>query len=153
MPRTDQGSRLINAPMSSVFAALVDRAALETWLPPVGMTGRFEHFDPTPGGSYRLVLTYADPSASAGKTTTDSDIMDVRFVDIVTDDIVVQTVDFDADGPEFAGTMTMTWSVREEAGGTRVEVIADGVPDGISAEDHTEGLASSLENLANHTES
>ncbi len=28
------------------------------------MTGRFEHFDARPGGSYRLVLAYADASAA-----------------------------------------------------------------------------------------
>jgi hypothetical protein len=42
--------------------ALVDPDALTAWLPPNGMTGRFERFDARPGGSYRLVLTYADPS-------------------------------------------------------------------------------------------
>ncbi len=152
MSRTDQASRLINATVSRVFAALVDRAALETWLPPTGMTGRFEHFDPRPGGSCRLVLTYADPSISAGKTTTGSDVMTVRFLDIVADDRVVQAVDFDADTPKFAGTMTMTWSVHPEAGRSRIEIIADGVPAGISAADHAEGLASSLENLAAYTE-
>ena len=131
----------------------MDRAALETWLPPGDMTGRFERFDPTPGGSYRLVLTYADPSASHGKSTADSDVVDVRFLDIVTNERVVQAVDFDADAPEFAGTMTMTWSVSDEAGGTRVEILAEDVPDGISAEDHAVGLASSLENLANFVES
>jgi len=30
------------------------------------MTGRFEHFDARPGGSYRLVLAYADASAARG---------------------------------------------------------------------------------------
>ena len=136
-----------------MFEALVDRAALETWLPPGDMTGRFERFDPTPGGSYRLVLTYTGPSASHGKSTADSDVVDVRFLDIVTNERVVQAVEFDADAPEFAGTMTMTWSVSDEGGRTRVEITADDVPDGISAEDHAVGLASSLENLANFVES
>ena len=152
VPRTDRASRLIDAPVSRVFDALVDQAALETWLPPGDMTGRFEHFDPTPGGSYRLVLTYADPSASHAKSTADSDVVDVRYLDIVANDRVVQAVDFVADAPEFAGTMTMTWAVREEGGATRVEIIADGVPDGITAEDHAIGLASSLDNLARFVE-
>jgi uncharacterized protein YndB with AHSA1/START domain len=43
-----------------VFAALTDPKAVVVWLPPDGMTGRFEHFDARPGGSYRLGLTYAD---------------------------------------------------------------------------------------------
>jgi hypothetical protein len=36
--------------------------------------------------------------------------------------------------------------------GTRVDIIADDVPDGISADDHAAGLASSLENLARYVE-
>jgi uncharacterized protein YndB with AHSA1/START domain len=132
---------------SAVFGALVDRRALESWLPPDGMSGRFEWFDPRPGGSYRLVLTYADATGSPGKSATDADIVDVRFVDIVPGERIVQSVEFAADAPEFAGTMTMTWTLRPDPGGTLVEIVADNVPDGISAEDAA-GLASSLENLA-----
>ena len=152
MPRTDRASRVVDAPVGRVFDALVQREALETWLPPGDMTARFETFDPRPGGSYRLVLTYADPNAPQAKSSEGSDIVDARYVDIVPDERVVQAVDFDADAPEFAGTMTMTWAVFEEAGGTRVDIVAEDVPDGISAEDHAAGLASSLENLARFVE-
>jgi uncharacterized protein YndB with AHSA1/START domain len=153
MPRTDRASRLIDAPAARVFHALVDRDALETWLPPAGMTATFERFDPTPGGSYRLVLTYADPTAAGGKSSADSDVVEARYVDIVADDRVVQAVDFVSDDPAFAGTMTMTWAVRPVDGGTRVEITADDVPDGISAEDHAAGMSSSLDNLAGYLES
>ena len=78
MTRTDRASRVVNAPVSRVFDALVEREALETWLPPGDMTGRFERFDATPGGSYRLVLTYAEPNASQAKSSDDSDIVEVR---------------------------------------------------------------------------
>jgi uncharacterized protein YndB with AHSA1/START domain len=142
----------MDAPVDRVFDALVDRDALETWLPPGDMTGRFEQFDPTPGGSYRLVLTYATP-ASQAKSSADSDIVEVRYVDIVPNDRVVQAVDFVSDAPEFAGTMTMTWTVAKDVGGTRVDIIAGDVPDGISADDHAAGLASSLDNLARFVES
>lgn len=152
MARTDRASRLIDAPVGRVFDALLDREALEAWLPPGDMTGRFERFDPTPGGSYRLVLTYANPESQA-KSSADSDIVEVRYLDIVPNDRVVQAVDFVADAPDFAGTMTMTWRLEEEAGGTRVEIIAGDVPEGISARDHAEGLASSLRNLATFVES
>jgi len=152
MPRTDRASRVIDAPLGRVFDAFVDRAALEAWLPPAGMTGRFERFDPRPGGSYRLVLTYTDPTAARGKSSARSDVVDVRYLDIVRDDRVVQAADFVSDAPEFAGTMTMTWTVREHAGGTLAEIVADDVPDGISAEEHAAGLASSLGNLARFVE-
>jgi uncharacterized protein YndB with AHSA1/START domain len=153
MPRTDHASRVIDAPVASVFKALVDRDALETWLPTRGITARFEHFDPTPGGSYRLVLRCADPTDSRGKTSADSDVVEVRYLDIVPDDRVVQAMDFVSDAPAFAGTMTMTWAVRAVDGGTRVELTADDVPDGISAGDHAAGLASSLGNLASYVKS
>src|SRR3954447_9051572 len=152
MARTDAASRLINAPVDDVYQAFVDQAALLAWLPPAGMTGRFERFDARPGGSYRLVLTYADASSNRGKATADSDVVDVRFVDIVPGVRVVQAVDFESASPEFAGTMTMTWEVAAVDDGTRVEIRAENVPDGISAEDHAVGLASSLANLADYLE-
>src|SRR5439155_4491000 len=150
MPRTDRASPAIAAPVVRVFDALVNRDALLAWLPPRGMTARFERFDPRPGGSYRLVLTYADPADSRGKSSADSDIVEARFVDVVPDVRVVQAVDFVSDDPEFAGTMTMTWAVAAVEGRTRVDITADDVPDGISPEDHSTGITSSRENLATY---
>ena len=148
MPRTDRASRVIAASPERVWAALVDPGALMAWLPPGGMTGRFERFDPTPGGSYRLVLTYDDASGAPGKTTADADVVEARFVDVVPGRRVVQAVEFDSDDPRFAGTMTMTWEVTDVPGGARVDIRADDVPDGISADDHAAGMTSSLANLA-----
>ncbi|WP_226864311.1 SRPBCC family protein [Mycolicibacterium baixiangningiae] len=45
MGRTDTASGLIDAPIHRVFAALIDPVTLALWLPPVGMTGSFEHDD------------------------------------------------------------------------------------------------------------
>ena len=152
MPRTDKGSRVVGAPPERVWEALVDPEALLAWLPPGGMTGRFERFDARPGGSYRMVLTYADASGAPGKATADSDIVEARFIDIVPGQRVVQAVDFVSDDPSNAGTMTMTWAVTAVDAGTRVDIIAEDVPDGISAQDHAAGLASSLAKLAARVE-
>lgn len=153
MPRrTDTSSRLVDAPPDRVYAALVDPDALVAWLPPEGMSARFEHFDARPGGSYRLVLTYAEGAGGAGKTTADSDVVEARFVELVPGARVVQDVDFVADDPRHAGTMTMTWELTPVGQGTRVDIRADNVPPGISADDHAVGLASSLANLADHLE-
>ena len=148
VPRTDTASREIAAPPDLVFAALIDPDALAAWLPPPGMSARFERFDARPGGSYRMVLTYAEATTGLGKTTADSDIVEARFVDIVPGARVVQEVNFVADDPDLAGTMTMTWEVTATDDGTRVDIRADQVPPGISAKDHAAGLASSLANLA-----
>ena len=152
MPRTDRASRVIAAPLERVYAVLVDPDALIAWLPPEGMSGRFERFDARPGGSYRIVLTYADAFGAPGKATADSDIVEGRFLDVVPGARVVQAVDFVSDDPAYAGTMTMTWEVSAVDAGARVEIRADDVPEGISAEDHAAGLASSLANLAAYLE-
>jgi uncharacterized protein YndB with AHSA1/START domain len=133
-----------------VYAALVDPQALAQWVPPTGMTGRIERFDLRPGGSYRMVLTYTDPSSASGKSSADSDVVDARFVDIVPGSRVVTEVKFVSDDPAFAGPMTMTWQVTAVPGGSRVDITAANVPDGISAADHAAGLASSLANLAGY---
>jgi uncharacterized protein YndB with AHSA1/START domain len=152
MPRTDTASRVIAAPPELVYAAVVDRDALTAWLPPDGMSARFERFDLRPGGSYRLVLTYNDASRAPGKATADSDIVEVRYVELTENVGVVQAVDFASDDPAMAGTMTMTWELSTVDGGTRVDITADDVPEGISPDDHAAGLASSLANLADYVE-
>ena len=143
---------MIVAPPEKVYAAFVDPEALLAWLPPSGVTGKFERFDLRPGGSYRMVLTYGDAPASGGKATADSDIVVASFVDIVPGVRVVQAVNFVSDDPAYAGTMTMTWEVTGVDGGSRVDITADDVPDGVSPEDHEAGLTSSLVNLARYVE-
>jgi uncharacterized protein YndB with AHSA1/START domain len=150
--RIDSASREIAAHPDDVFSALIDQEALVKWLPPDGMSGRFERFDARPGGSYRLVLTYADATSAPGKATADSDIIDVRFVEIEPGVRIEQAVDFVSDDPDFHGTMTMTWELTAIDGGSRVQIRAERVPEGIRAEDHAAGLASSLSNLARYLE-
>ena len=150
MTRTDVASTVVKAPLSRVFEALIDPQALVDWLPPAGMTGRFEHFDARPGGTYRMVLTYSVAPAEGGKSDANTDVVEGRFIEIATDDRVVQTVDFASVDPSFGGTMTMTWTVSRVDGGTLVELRAGDVPPGISAKDHEDGMNSSLQNLAAH---
>ena len=143
---------MIAAPLEIVWVAFVDPEALVVRLPPGGMTGRFERFDARAGGSYRMVLTHSDASGAPGKATVDSDIVEARVVDIVPGERVVHAVDFVSDDPAYAGTMIMNWEVGAVDAGTRVSIVAEDVPDGISAEDHAAGLASSLVKLAAYLE-
>lgn len=148
MPRTDSASRTIgDATPEAVFAALVDEDARVAWLPPSGMSARFEHFDPRPGGGYRLVLTY-DEDHGQGKSGSSTDVVTVRFAAVEPPVRVVEVSEFSSEDPAFAGTMTITWSIAPDGGGVVVTVTADDVPDGISEADHAVGLSSSLENLA-----
>jgi uncharacterized protein YndB with AHSA1/START domain len=141
---------VLAAPHERVYAALVDPVALAAFLPPGDMTGEIERFDLRPGGSYRMVLTHPPTSGSRGKSTPDTDIIEARFIDLVPGVRVICSVDFVSDDPDYAGTMTMTWEVTPVDGGTRVDITAENVPDGISSDDHAAGMTSSLDQLAEY---
>lgn len=148
--RIDTASRIVSASAEAIYAALVDRDALLAWLPPEGMTGEILEFDPRPGGAFRLALHYSAPGH--GKTTDDTDLVESEFVELIPGHRVVQLVRFRSDDPAFAGTMRMVWDLEPAAGGTRVIILAEDVPPGISKEDHDTGLRSSLANLARYVE-
>ena len=150
MSRVDAAERLVPAAPEKVFAALLDPVALASWLPPGGMTGWVEHFDPEPGGRYRLVLTYTDATGASGKSTEDTDVVAGRFTEITPGVRVVQEADFVSDDPAFADPMVMTWEVQPAEGGTLVVMRAEQVPEPISAAAHVQGMTESLANLARY---
>lgn len=150
--RVDRASRTIVADAAALYRALTDGDALAAWLPPQGMRATLHAFDPRPGGRFSLTLTYQAPTPDThGKTSADADTVEGRFVELVEDRRIVWDIDFVSEDPDFAGTMRMTWTL-EPAGPatTRVAIAAENVPAGIKPEDHAEGLASSLENLAGY---
>src|SRR5690242_13080519 len=112
MSRTDRASLLLHCDRATVFAALVNPDALRIWLPPKGMRGRFDLFDLRDGGSYRLVLSYDDPAHAPGKSSVDSDVVDVRIVGVVDGERVLQEVQFESDDAAFQGTMQMDWMLE-----------------------------------------
>lgn len=147
--RVDTASRTIAASADAIYGAFIDPDCQAQWLPPSGMTGRFDRFEPRPSGRYRMILTYQDGGRGhPGKSASDADIVEGQFVALERGRLIVQTADFVSDDPAFAGTMTMHWTLRTVAGGTEVTIAARHVPPGISVEDHVEGLTSTLANLA-----
>lgn len=146
--RVDSASRVIKASPQVLYQAFLDPTSLVSWLPPGGMKGEIQRFEPREGGSYRMALTYEGAEHTPGKSSEHADVVEGRFVELVPNVRVVQLIDFESDDPEFAGTMKMTWSLARVPTGTEVSISCENVPDGISKEDHAVGLASSLENLA-----
>jgi uncharacterized protein YndB with AHSA1/START domain len=150
--RVDEAARVLHAPANDVYAALVRASARCAWLPPTGMSGRFERFDARVGGGYRMVLTYDAPDSISAKSADNADVVEARFVEMVPGVRVVEAIDFVSADPAFAGTMTMTWTLTSVREGTEVRVTAANVPSGISAADHASGMQSSLANLAAYVE-
>jgi len=144
--RTDTASRLIKATAARVYYALTDEAQFALWIAPAGARASIDRFDPRPGGSLQITLTFDRPGG--GKTTADTDTVKGRFLELHRDRSVKQAFMFDSAAPALAGTMTMTWELTPSAGGTTVKVVAENVPPGISESDHRAGMDSSLTNLA-----
>jgi uncharacterized protein YndB with AHSA1/START domain len=144
---------VIQALPQTIYQAWMDPEALMAWLPPRGMRGQLDEFDPREGGRYRMTLTYRGADHTApGKSSEHADVIRGLFSQLVPNRRVVQLVEFESDDPAFAGTMTMTWTITPVPEGTEVTIQCENVPTGIRQEDHHVGLRASLENLAAFTE-
>lgn len=149
---TTEVTHVIDAPRSAVYRAFLDPGALVEWLPPAGMHGRVHRFEPREGGRFRVSLTYEDvaesPDGAGGKTTADTDTHRGRFVRLVPDREVVQTVVFESADPAFAGEMRVVVSLADTDDGTEVVYRCEDIPRGIRPEDNEAGCRSSLRQLA-----
>jgi uncharacterized protein YndB with AHSA1/START domain len=146
-------SRIIKAPRRTIYQGFLDPQAMLSWLPPKGMKGQMHEFDARVGGGYRMSLTYLEPSHSQrGKTSEHSDIAEVRFVEMIPDERIVERVEFESKDPAYAGPMILTWTLADVPGGTEITVSCENAPEGIKPADHEAGIRSSLENLAAVTE-
>jgi uncharacterized protein YndB with AHSA1/START domain len=139
--------RRVHAPRASVYRALLDARAVQTWMVPDGMTSHVHAFDPREGGSFRISLTYDAPT-STGKTTAHTDTHHGRFVKLVPNEQVVQVVEFETEDPALRGEMTITFTLTDADGGTEVFAVHDGVPSGVPPADNELGWQMSLAKLA-----
>ncbi len=104
--RSTRISRRVNAPRTIVYRALLDARAVATWMVPTGMASHVHAFDARGGGSFRISLTYDAPTGT-GKTTVHTDTFRGRFVKLVTNEQVVEVVEFETRDPALRGEMTI----------------------------------------------
>lgn len=140
--------RHINAPRAAVYRALLDAHAVAKWRVPTGMTGHVHAFDAREGGTFRISLTYEEPTAT-GKTTAHTDTYHGRFVKLVPDELVVEAIEFETTDPALRGEMTIATSLADsEDGGTDLLGVHDGLPPGVPPADNEAGWQDSLAKLA-----
>jgi uncharacterized protein YndB with AHSA1/START domain len=141
-------SRRVNASRAIVYRALLDARAVATWMVPSGMTSHVHAFDPREGGSFRISLTYDEPTGT-GKTTAHTDTYHGRFVKLVTNERVVEVVEFETTDPDLLGEMTITISLTDAAGGgTDVLAVHDALPPGVPIADNEAGWREALAKLS-----
>ena len=141
-------SRRVNAPRAIVYRALLDARAVPKWKVPTVMTSHVHTFDAREGGSFRISLTYDEPTGT-GKTSAHTDTYHGCFVKLVTNEQVVEVVEFETTDPHLRGEMTITISLADaKGGGTDVLAVHDGLPSGVPIADNEAGWREALAKLA-----
>lgn len=136
------------APRAAVYRACLDPRAVSLWMVPDGMRSEVHTFHAVEGGELRISLTY-ESSTEAGKTHGSTDTFRGRFVRLVPDQLIIQTVEFETASEVMQGEMRITISLSDlPEGGTEIEYRHEGVPDAISASDNELGTRVSLAKLA-----
>jgi len=112
------------------------------------MTSHVHEFDAREGGSFRISLTYDEPTGT-GKTTAHTDTYHGCFVKLVPDEQVVEVTEFETTDPALRGEMTITISLADaEGGGTEIVAVHDGLPPGVPIADNETGWREALAKLA-----
>lgn len=139
--------RWMRAPRPRVYTALLDPDAVRTWMVPDGMTSHVHAFDVRKDGKFRISLSYDAPT-DTGKTTAQADTFQGRFVRLVPNSEVVQTVEFETDDPAMRGEMTIRYTLADGDGGTVVVGIHEDLPPGLSPAENELGWSMSMDKLA-----
>jgi len=111
------------------------------------MKSEIHTFDAREGGTFRISLTYDEPSA-IGKTSAHTDTYHGRFVKLVPNEQIVEMVEFETSDPGMRGEMTITFTLADAHGGTELFAVHDHLPPGLSPADNEKGWRLSLEKLA-----
>lgn len=144
---TTRLTKHINASPAQVYQALIDPIAVATWMVPDGMTSHVHEFEAWVGGRFRISLTYDAPT-DTGKTSAQTDTYHGHFVEMVLNERVVETMEFETDDPSMHGAMTVTFVLTDVDGDTDLLAIHDNVPPGIAPADNELGRQMSLSKLA-----
>jgi uncharacterized protein YndB with AHSA1/START domain len=115
--------RVLRATPERVYRAFLDADAMAKWLPPNGFTGKVHHMEPKVGGSYRMSFT--------NFTTGHSHSFGGEYLELAPHERIRYTGKFE-DGLQ--GTMQTTVTLRAVFCGTELNVVQEGIPEGIPPE-------------------
>jgi len=139
--------RHLNAPRPRVYRALIDAQAVAQWRVPEGMSSEVHVFDAHEGGVFRISLSYDHPIGT-GKTNDRTDTYHGRFVKLVANRTVAETMEFETEDPAMRGEMRVTYTLADADGGTDLFAVHDRLPPGVSPADNETGWRMALDKLA-----
>ena len=134
MPNTVRLHRVLRAPPERVYRAFLDADARVKWLPPNGFTGKVHESNATVGGRYRMSFTNFSNGQSHSWGGT--------YLELVPNERLRYSDRFD--DPSLPGEMTVTVTLKAVSVGTELNVVQEGIPDAIPAEQCYLGWQESL---------
>lgn len=149
---THKTARVILATPRAIFRTLLDPETIPVWRAPEGIAAHFEHFDPRPSGTYRMILRYPSIESGESMPSVSADIIVGEFAEIQPDERIVETIRFETGQAGSQVTLTVTTMLEPVIDGTKVTLIAENVPPGISEADPLARMDRMLRNLANFVE-
>ncbi|HUR63279.1 MAG TPA: SRPBCC family protein [Candidatus Thermoplasmatota archaeon] len=132
-------SRVIKAPPERVYQCFLDPDAYAKWLPPHGFTGKVHTMEPKVGGAFRMSFSTINRNWTHAFGGT--------YKELVPNKRIVHTDRFE-DPAMGEGEMTVTIELTKVEGGTRVDIVQAGIPNGPAADGAPVGWSQSLDNLA-----
>ena len=134
MSNTVRLHRVLRAPAERIYRAFLDADALAKWLPPNGFTCKVHALDARVGGTYRMTFT--------NFTTGDSHSFGGKYLELVPNERIQHDDNFD--DPNLPGRMITTITFTPVSVGTELQVVQEGIPDAIPAEQCYLGWQESL---------
>ncbi|MFC6014549.1 SRPBCC domain-containing protein, partial [Nocardia lasii] len=141
----------IDAPRSTVYRLLLDGDAVRVWMVPDGMASEVHRFEPEVGGSFSITLIY-DAQTESGQSELQHDAYFGTFRSLVPDEQIVEALEFVTVRPDMTGAQTVTFTLSDEDGGTRLDILHEDVPAGLSPADNEIGWQMALAKLTSLAE-
>lgn len=138
--KTYVASRIVFAPEDTIYGVMTDIDQLSLWLLPDGEDVRIDKFDLRPGGRLRVEFKLGDDCPVQAVSG--------RFVDIVSDQQIVQVVELESALQGFTGTMRIIWCLEDVPEGTCLRLVARDTPPGLDAEWLIRQFEATLDRLA-----
>ena len=129
--------RVLRAPADRVYRAFIDPDALAKWLPPHGYTCKVHQFDGRVGGTFRMSFT----DLGSGHSHS----FGGEYLELLPGRRIRHTDRFD--DPQLPGTMQVTIDLTTVSCGTDVQIVQEGIPEAIPAEQCYVGWQQSLQLL------
>jgi uncharacterized protein YndB with AHSA1/START domain len=130
--------RVLKTTPERLYRAFLNPEAMCKWLPPHGFTGKVHHLEAKVGGTYRMSFT----QFGTGHTHS----FGGEYLELVPNERIRHTDRFD--DPNLPGEMTVTVSLKKVSCGTELNVLQEGIPAAIPAEQCYLGWQESLTLLA-----